>query len=340
MKLKVPVLFLLLCALHAHAADGGGGEAPPNLPPPVAGLEVRRFAENPIIRPDMLPGTDGRNINGPSLIRVPEWVPNPLGKYYLYFADHGGAYIRMAYADNLAGPWKVHKPGVLRLEQAPDGKRHIASPDVHADNDRKELRMYFHCPSKTTGKQVTYLARSKDGIHFEAGTGILGPFYFRAFQRGGWWYAMAKRAWLYRSKDGITPFEEGANPFPGDVDRIGESDGNGAGIRHVALDMVGDTLHVYYSNIGDRPECILRASIDLTPDWTQWHAGAPGLVLKPETDYEGANLPLLASKGGKSKAPENALRDPAIFREDGHTYLLYSVSGEYGIAIAELVERQ
>ena len=26
------------------------------------------------------------NINGPSLVRVPEWVENPLGKYYLYFA--------------------------------------------------------------------------------------------------------------------------------------------------------------------------------------------------------------------------------------------------------------
>lgn len=31
----------------------------------------------------MLPGRDGENINGPSLIRVPAWVKNPLGRYYL-----------------------------------------------------------------------------------------------------------------------------------------------------------------------------------------------------------------------------------------------------------------
>ena len=31
------------------------------------------------------------NINGPSLVRVPEWVEDPLGKYYLYFAHHRGA---------------------------------------------------------------------------------------------------------------------------------------------------------------------------------------------------------------------------------------------------------
>jgi hypothetical protein len=46
-------------------------------------VRVRRFAENPIIRPAMLPGRDGDNINGPSLIRVPDWVRKPLGRYYL-----------------------------------------------------------------------------------------------------------------------------------------------------------------------------------------------------------------------------------------------------------------
>jgi hypothetical protein len=32
----------------------------------------------------------------------------------------------------------------------------------------------------------------------------------------------------------------------------------------------------------------------------------------------------------------NQLRDPAIFEEDGRTYLLYAVAGESGIAIAEI----
>jgi hypothetical protein len=32
----------------------------------------------------------------------------------------------------------------------------------------------------------------------------------------------------------------------------------------------------------------------------------------------------------------NQLRDPAIFEEDGRTFLLYAVAGESGIAIAEV----
>jgi hypothetical protein len=72
-----------------------------------------RFKENPIIRPEMLPGSDGANIAGPSLIRAPAWLKNPLGKYYLYFSDHKGAYIRLAYADRVEGPWKIYAPGTL-----------------------------------------------------------------------------------------------------------------------------------------------------------------------------------------------------------------------------------
>ena len=46
---------------------------------PTAPLAVRRFAHNPVIRPEMLPVGDGANINGPSRIRVPDWVPDRLG---------------------------------------------------------------------------------------------------------------------------------------------------------------------------------------------------------------------------------------------------------------------
>ena len=69
---------------------------------------VVRFKDNPIIRHETLPGPAGTSICYPSLIRVPSWLRNPLGKYYLYFADHKGAYIRLAYADQVEGPWKIH----------------------------------------------------------------------------------------------------------------------------------------------------------------------------------------------------------------------------------------
>jgi hypothetical protein len=60
------------------------------------------------------------------------------------------------------------------------------------------------------------------------------------------------------------------------------------------------------------------------------------VVLEPELEYEGGNLPRVPSVRGLAREPACQLRDPAIFRENGHTYLLYSVAGEHGIAIAEL----
>ena len=111
--------------------------------------EVLRFADNPIIRPEMLTGDDGANINGPSLIRVPAWVENPLGRYYLYFAHHEGTYIRLAYADDLEGPWTVYDPGTLRLtdtncndisQMSWAANKHIASPDVHIHAGTRQIR--------------------------------------------------------------------------------------------------------------------------------------------------------------------------------------------------------
>ena len=59
-------------------------------------------------------------------------------------------------------------------------------------------------------------------------------------------------------------------------------------------------------------------------------------MVRPETDYEGATLTLEPSERGAVVGPVRQLRDPAIFEENGKTYLLYSVAGENGIAIAEL----
>src|SRR5262245_712640 len=67
-----------------------------NVPLAKVDKRILRLEHNPIITGSMLPPGDGDNINGPSLIRVPDWVEAPLGRYYLYFAHHRGTYIRMA----------------------------------------------------------------------------------------------------------------------------------------------------------------------------------------------------------------------------------------------------
>jgi hypothetical protein len=59
-------------------------------------------------------------------------------------------------------------------------------------------------------------------------------------------------------------------------------------------------------------------------------------VLRPEHSWEGSNEPLAASIRGTINIPVNQLRDPAVFAEDGRVFLLYTVAGESGIAIAEV----
>jgi hypothetical protein len=93
---------------------------------------------------------------------------------------------------------------------------------------------------------------------------------------------------------------------------------------------------VFYSNATDSPEQILASTIDLTPDWMAWEHAPPITVLEPELDYEGVHYPIVPSRRGTVTEPVHQLRDPCIFEEDGNIYLLYSVAGEQGIAIAEI----
>ena len=308
----------------------------PTLPPiSKSAFSVKRFPLNPIIQPGMLPVADGDNINGPSLIRAPEWLPGGLGKYYLYFAHHRGSYIRLAFANLLQGPWTIYEPGTLHLSQVPTCRDHIGSPDVHVDHARRQIRMYFHGPLALGKCQKSFVATSADGINFQAHDGVLGVFYLRMLRLQTEWIGMAKGGVMYRSQDGLTQFHRLAvTAFP-----INDPQGNTPGsVRHVALQLTGSTLFVYFTRIGDAPECILRSRIDLDTPEEKWTTVQPELVLRPEKSWEGGNLPLHPSKPGQSKARENAVRDPAIFLDDGRLFLLYSVAGEGGIAIAELGE--
>ncbi|MCL4535925.1 MAG: hypothetical protein M1370_12295 [Bacteroidetes bacterium] len=285
-------------------------------------MRIERLSTNPIIVPDM-DARMGSNINGPSLIRAPAWLPNPLGRYYLYFAHHRGLYIRLAYADHLEGPWRTYEPGVLDLKDS-FCTHHVASPDVHVDDERREVRMYYH-GRIAAETQRSKVALSMDGINFTCFPQDLGNPYFRVFRWGGYHYALGMPGVFYRSADGLTKFEQGPTLF-------------GANMRHSALKLDGNRLSVFYTNAYDCPEGILHATIDLTGDWMSWRETAPSKVAEPETDYEGADLPLEPSARGPIMQRVRQLRDPAIFQEGEQTYLLYSVAGEYGIAIARLTE--
>ena len=305
---------------------------------------VRLSTEGPIIRPDM-DARMGDNINGPSLIRAPEWLPNRLAEYYLYFADHKGSYIRLAVADDLLGPWRTHEPGALQLAQTvfpksadefdpglgPAQKKghvypHIASPDAIVDDGAQQIRLYFH-GQLYDGRQVSRVATSSDGLNFEAGEEILSTSYLRMIHLDDvdepGWYGMSMPGILYRSEDGLCGFERGPQLFPDTM-------------RHCALMRRGDTLWVFWSNAGDAPERIYVSPIELTGGWRSWTAGDHREVLRPVYDWEGAELPIAPSVRGFAPEPVHELRDPAIFEDNGAAYLLYTVQGERGIGIAQL----
>jgi hypothetical protein len=328
-----------------------------------AGQEVRvtRLTQNPLITVNMSPSL-GSNVNGPAVIRVPSWIERPLGRYYMYFANHMGGFIRLAYADAVTGPWKIYEPGVLHARDTaffrpqPDPREtladfytHVASPEVFIDTARQRLVMWFHgwwtegerWPSdlrearawaarKGYG-QFTQAAESSDGIHFDVRPAITKQSYLRVFQHDGHFYAVSRLGRLARAASPLDSFQAGPNPF---------RDGPYANrVRHVALVVRGDRLYVFFTAIGDAPERVLVSTIDLTRDWTDWRAASPVEVLRPETMYECADLAIAPSESGDVDVKVRQIRDPFVFEEQARTFLFYSTCGEQGIAAAEITLR-
>jgi hypothetical protein len=321
-------------------------------------LRVERPRDGPIIGPETHPSI-GVNIQGPSLIRAPDWLPGRMGQYYLYFADHKGDYIRLATADALAGPWRVHPPGSLHLRDscfltAPPvasaaqlalfeerARRagtllshdirseittpHIASPDVHVDHVGRRIVMYYH-GLEDVGTQVTRVALSADGVSFRALPDVVADrSYLRVFAYRGQTYGLAMPGQVYHAPDPLGVFVPGPMLF-------------NPAMRHAALRLRGDTLDVFWTQVGEAPERILLSHIDLRGDWRAWRETAAVEVMRPERDWEGADAPLTPSIRSTAYGHVNQLRDPAIYEEDGRTFLLYAVAGESGIGIAALRE--
>ena len=287
-----------------------------------ARITAVRLTQNPLITVATSPSL-GDNVNGPSIIRVPSWIPHPLGRYYAYFGHHKGQFIRLAYADAITGPWKVYEPGVLPVSETafyrpqpdpPDGPvdqfyTHVASPEIYVDDSRQRLVMWAH-GWWTDGRrwplgvaeardwarqngygQFTQSSESADGLHFRLRPAITKVSYLRVFPLDSYLYGMARLGQLLRSKDPLATFEIGPNPFAGGpyADRV----------RHVATLRRGRTLYVFFTGIGDAPERVMLSTIDLAGDWKNWKASAPVELLRPEAPYECPDLPNVPSAAGE-----------------------------------------
>ena len=340
--LGVVVLTAVCAAAVVHAGD----------------LRATRFAENPLITLTTSPSI-GDNANGPTVIRVPTWVQRPLGRYYMYFAHHSGQFIRLAYADSVRGPWKIHEPGVLKVENTafyrpqpdpPDSPSgvytHLASPEIFIDEQQKRIVLWAHgmwtdgqrWPERRQDAaawvkqhgyaQFTQAAESRDGLTFTTHPAITKQSYLRVVPYQGQFYGMARLGQLLRAPDALSAFELGDNPFR-ETPYAGR-------VRHVSLFEDNGLLHIVFSAIGDAPESILHTTMRMTGDWREWKVGAISEVLKPQTRYECPELPVAKSEVGEIDHPAQQLRDPALFRDEGKLYLFYTFCGEQGIAGAEV----
>ena len=321
------------------------------------GVQVTRFAQNPLVMVDSSP-TLGANVNGPTVIRVPAWVQKPLGRYYMYFANHRGDFIRLAYADQLTGPWKIHEPGVLHARDTafyrpqPDlmtqggMNTHLASPEIFVDEPNRRIVMWTHgwftngerwpatfAEAQAWAKERGYgqysqVAESPDGLRFVSRPAITKESYLRVFPHGGYYYSISRLGQLSRSKDLLASFDLGGNPF--------RETAHAGRVRHVALVPKGNVLQVLFTAIGDAPERVYLTTIDLTKDWADWRITPPIDVMQPGPDYECGNLPIDKSQVGDVMGRVRQIRDPHVLAEEGRTYLFYAVCGEQGVAGAEI----
>ena len=77
---------------------------------------VKRLLDHPIITPKIHPSI-GRNLR--SIVNSTTRLGDePTGQLLLYFADHKGSYILLAYANELTGPWLIYEPGGLHLSNS------------------------------------------------------------------------------------------------------------------------------------------------------------------------------------------------------------------------------
>ncbi len=212
--------------------------------PPSPYQVIRLNDGNPIITSDIFLNhpEGGEIINGPSMIRIPDWImpedrADPSAQYYLYFGHHQGDYIRMAWAENIEGPYILYDDfsragdrGVLDNRGTENGvptdgyifldndisirRNHLSSPDVIVDDVNQRIIMYFHSGAVTfvdnerIQAQLSWVSTSPYGLEFYDNIEpvYLGPFYFRVFEYNNLLYSLSNGAQFNRARSKTDPW--------------------------------------------------------------------------------------------------------------------------------------
>lgn len=314
------------------------------------------------------------NINGPSLIRTPKWLDNPLGQYYLYFAHHKGEYIRMAYADSLLGPWHLYDKEILPIEESGFATHASATNTINTLRKHNSLSENIALYDIGSKYQKAYEERAKKSPKTTSPTTphVASPdvvvdhknqkirMYYHGVVEGS-----LQKSKVALSEDGLSfkpepnfiglPYLRMFNyknkyyglAMPGflykSIDGLKDFQVRKRWLfptnhRHHALYRRGDYLYIFYTNVGDAPESIKYTAVDLSSeDWNDWRTTQSLQLMTPKLKWEGVELPITPSIRGEVGQLVRQLRDPAFFEDDdGRQYLLYTGGGEQAIGVAQI----
>jgi hypothetical protein len=106
-------------------------------------------------------------------------------------------------------------------------------------------------------------------------------------------------------------------------------------MRHPAVWVENDRLHLFFSRVGDAPERILASTVEPLDDWNAWRPSTEQTVVFPK-DMRPSMSEWHLPRYGPAHIVMRPLRGPFVFEDEGELYLLYTVGGEHGSAMAKL----
>ena len=305
-----------------------------------------------LLTPIIAPKESCPNQNSPSPVRPRRWMHPDLQKYpiVIYYSSHvsrglsgGGGFIQVlgGSSSKECSAWtKVN----ITLDLPQTICNSVHSPYITVDDDQQRLYMYAHGHHCTGlgGKQPTLVLHSHDGVSWDikdAHNVLLEELFYLTspVNYKGEYYALAKTqespegsVMLLQSQSLEGPFVKG--PILA------------RGVRHCDVHIVGSVIYVFFTMIGDAPERILLATIDLAQGSpTSLHFLPGPTVLTPTYSHEHGNSTIAPSKMGPgSCTPLSELRDPHFLPDENMSNgilsgsLFYTVQGERAFALARV----
>lgn len=220
------------------------------------------------------------------------------------------------------------------------GYGHLASPDVHIINNK--ICMFYHCPYKNgITSQSTFYAYSNDGLKFISETkNIIWP-YFRKFTIENDIYGLAMKSGklckiitLQLKQNGCNSVTVVFKKVNGTYKEIGEILPFS---RHTCVLVINKVIYVFFSNVTDNPEHIKVGELIINEKNNACNITNIKSIIEPELYYEHHNSEFIKSDYGGTNNFVRQLRDPYVFNDDKDIYILYTVCGEKGIAIAKII---